>query len=68
MKALLDRAATTIVDWSSAMVMGPPEAVKDPTVIGVVGKSTPSPVLGIVVGMATSKGIDPVDAWSGDAP
>ncbi len=67
-KALLDRAATTWVDWSWATVMGPPDAVKGPTVMGVVGKETARPPLGTVVGMGTSKGIEPVPAWSVVAP
>ena len=68
LKALLDNAATTRVDWSPAMVTGPPEAVKGPNVVGDVGKSTPSPVLGTEAGMGTSKLIDPVEARSGVAP
>src|SRR5580658_32316 len=67
-KALLDKAATTNVDGSSATVMGPPEAVKGPMVAAVVGKSTPRPELGTVVGMGTSKAIDPVEILSGEAP
>jgi hypothetical protein len=67
-KALLDRAATTWVDWSAAMVTGPPEAVKGPTLLGAVGKSRARPELGTGDGMGTSKLIDPVETCEGAAP
>ena len=64
--ALPDNAATTNVDSSSAIVIGPPLAVNGPTVIGDDGMSSPSGVLGTGSGMGTSKAIEPVDTWSGD--
>jgi len=68
LKALFDKAATTRVDWFCAIVRAPPLAVKGPTVVGVVGKSTLSPDAGTELGMGTSNAMEPVEAWSVVAP
>ena len=68
-KALLDKAATTIVDWSSAMVIGPARGGEGPDGDAASwGSRRRGPSSAPWLGMGTSKAIDPVEACVGVAP
>ena len=68
LNALLDSLATTSIDWSWAMVIGPPLAVKGPILMGADGRLSASPEDGTGFGMGRSNPIDPVGTCGGVAP